>query len=65
MRTLEKFNYRNSLNVEYLLYHDSVYLEIDANLYAVIKTKEFLKKKYPDIFKENEEKLEKWKKRLC
>lgn len=57
IRVLESFNLSYSFEFEYMLYHDNTYLEIDANLYAITKTKDFLKTKYSDRFKEDEVKL--------
>lgn len=50
LREMEEFICANAFGSDYLLYHDCYSFEIGANLYAIRKTEEYLKRKYPDIY---------------
>lgn len=47
-----------STKVSYILKHDKYYFEIDANLYGVIKAKEYLKNRYPNLYEKYKDKIE-------
>ena len=50
-------------NMDYTLEHDKYSFEIGANLYGVRKAKEYLKTRYPDLYKKHKEEIEKSEKR--
>ena len=55
---------RKCYQANYQLYHDCYSDEIDANMFAASKTKEFLKKNYPDIYRLENDIMEKNDKKI-
>ena len=52
-RTLQQYSRKDYINR-----HDQYFMEADANLYGLKRTKSFLKRKYPDIYGNVESRLE-------
>lgn len=51
-------------NIDYTLEHNKYSFEIGANLYAVRKAKEYLKTRYPDLYKKHKDEIEKLEKKI-
>ena len=56
---MEKYLKCIPYNKDYLLEHDKYYFEIDAKLYGIIKSKEYLKKDYPELYEKVKKELAK------
>lgn len=52
-----------TLDVDYKFFHDKYSFEIGANLYSVSKAKEYLKNRYPSLYEEEKDRIEKLEKR--
>ncbi len=61
MRNLETILTEYDWN-NYINYHDDFLFEIEANIYAINKTKELLKGKYPNIYKLEKDTIDKMEK---
>ena len=51
------------IKIDYILEHDKYSFEIDANLYGVKRTKEYLKNRYPNLYEKHKDEIEKLEKR--
>ena len=58
LRYIDDILINNNNYTNYFNNHNDYSLEIGANLYSIFKTEEFLKSKYPDIYKQEKDYIE-------